>query len=68
MESKVKEIFGNRIVLGLIPGLYDKVTRTSPDTVTDDWEYFFRTVSIGTVRVIYASAAKTEISTIERIA
>lgn len=67
-ESKVKEIFGNRIAFGLIPAIYDKIVRTTPDAFTDDWEYFYRDVSVGVVRVIYSTTAKIEIASVERIA
>lgn len=58
----------NRTVTGLVPGLYDKVTRTEIDTVTEDFVYSLQGTDIATVRIIYSDATKQDITSADRTA
>jgi hypothetical protein len=63
----------NRVTFGLIPEFYDKVTRLTPDTVTEVYVYELMDAAgnytiVGYVEVVYSDTTKRAISTMRRLA
>lgn len=53
MVSKVNDIRGTRIVVGLVPALYDVVNVTYPDAVTEVYSFSYDGNVIGVVTLVY---------------
>lgn len=57
-ESKVTDIRGTRVINGLVPALYDRVTVTYPDSVTEVYTFYYlygtvEQVIVGVVTLTY---------------
>lgn len=52
MATKVNDIRGQRIVVGLVPALYDKVTVTYPDSVTQVYTFLLEGITLGVVTLV----------------
>lgn len=51
--SYVNDNRGNRIVVGLVPALYDKVLVAYPDSVTEVYSFYYENVLLGVCTLIY---------------
>ncbi len=52
-QSKVNDMRGTRMVVGLVPALYDRVTVSYPDSVTEIYAFFYDGTQIAEVTMIY---------------
>jgi hypothetical protein len=53
MSSLVTDSRGNRIVVGLVPALYDRVTVDYPDSVTEVYTFYYSGAQQGIVTLTY---------------
>ncbi len=63
----------NRVTMGLVPEIYDKVSVLYPDSVTEVYVYELMDITgnysiVGYVEVVYATADKENISSVTRLA
>ena len=52
-DSLVTDARGSRIVVGLVPALYDRVTVGYPDSVTEVYTFYYAGNPVGEVTLIY---------------
>lgn len=53
MSSLVNDNRGTRIVAGLVPALYDRVTIDRPDSVTEVYTFYYNAAVQGVVTLTY---------------
>jgi hypothetical protein len=59
-KSPVSDIRGTRIVVGLVPALYDKVIQDDISETVTEFDFWLAGSSIALIRITYVSDTKTE--------
>lgn len=64
--SIVNDDRGTRVIAGLSPTLFDKITVAYPDSVTEVYTFTLDAHTVGVVTLIFTDSTKANLSSAER--